>query len=73
MTYQTVIGDLSRYWTVRPLESLADLDKRTPPAMLLTEAFGPAEGGLIFRSGLEASSVVERNIVAYRPELSNAD
>jgi len=72
MTYQTVVGDLSRYWTVRPLESLADLDKQLPPAQLLNEAFGAAEGGLIFRSGLEAISIVERNIVDYRPELSNA-
>ena len=73
MTYQTLIGDLSRYWTVRPLESLADLDKQLPPAQLLNDAFGAAEGGLIFRSGFEAISVVERNIVVYRPELSNVD
>jgi len=73
MTFQTVVGDLMRYWTVRPLESIADLDKHLPAAQLLNEAFGPAEGGLIFRSGLEAISVVERNIVVYRPELSNAD
>jgi len=72
ITYQTVVGDLMRYWTVRPLESLADLDKHLPAAQLLNEAFGPAEGGLIFRSGLEAISAVERNIVVYRPELSNA-
>ncbi len=72
MTYQTVIGDLSRYWTVRPLELLADLDKQLPPSQLLNEAFGAAEGGLIFRSGLEAISIVDRNIVDYRPELSNA-
>lgn len=72
ITYQTVVGDLMRYWTVRPLASLADLDKHLPAAQLLNEAFGPAEGGLIFRSGLEAISVVERNVVVYRPELSNA-
>lgn len=71
-TYQTVVGDLNRYWTVRPLESLADLDKHLPAAQLLNEAFGAAEGGLIFRSGLEAISLVERNILDYRPELSNA-
>jgi hypothetical protein len=73
ITYQTVVGDLLRYWTVRPLESLVELDKQLPGAQLLNEAFGPAEGGLIFRSGLEAISGVERNIVAYRPELSNVD
>jgi hypothetical protein len=73
MTYQTVVGNLLRYWTVRPLESMADLDKQLPAPELLNEAFGAAEGGLIFRSGLEAIAVVERNIVGYRPELSNAD
>ena len=73
VTYQTVVGDLSRYWTVRPLESLAELDSQLPPTQLLNEAFGAAEGGLIFRSGQDAISLVERNIVAYRPELSNAD
>jgi len=73
ITYQTVVGDLSRYWTVRPLESLADLDKQLPPSQLLNEAFGADEGGLILRSGLDAMSVVERNIVDYRAELSNVD
>jgi len=73
MTYQTVVGDLSRYWTVRPLESMADLDKMLPSAQLLVEAFGASEGGLIFRSGLEAMSSVDRSIVVYRPELSNID
>jgi hypothetical protein len=71
VSYQTILGDLSQYWTIRPLESLADLDRQLPPGELLNQAFGPAEGGLIFRSGLEAMAAVERQIVAYHPELSN--
>jgi hypothetical protein len=71
ISYQTILGDLSQYWTIRPLESLAELDRQLPPAELLNQAFGPAEGGLIFRSGLDAMAGVERRIVAYRPELSN--
>ena len=71
MSYQTIFGDLSQYWTVRPLESMADLDRQLPAAELLTQAFGPAEGGLIFRTGLEAMARVEREMVVYRPELSN--
>jgi hypothetical protein len=73
VTFQTVIGDLLRYWTVRPLTSLSDLDQHLPATQLLIDAFGAAEGGLIFRSGLDAIASVERNIVAYRPELSNID
>jgi hypothetical protein len=73
VTFQTVIGDLLRYWTVRPLASLSDLDAQVPPAQLLIDAFGAAEGGLIFRSGVDAVASVERNIVVYRPELSNID
>ena len=71
LTYQTVLGDLSTYWTVRPLEDLSDLDAQRQPADLLTEAFGPAEGGLVFRAGLEAIEQVERELLIYRPELSN--
>ncbi len=41
-------------------------------AVLLNEAFGAAEGGLIFRSGLQAIEQVERNIVSLLPDLSNA-
>jgi hypothetical protein len=41
------------------------------PEELLTKAFGAAEGGLIFRSGLEALEDAERQIVLYREDLSN--
>lgn len=71
VTYETAIGELGRYWTVRPIAGLADLDRQTPAAQLLNEAFGAAEGGLIFRSGLEAIERVERNVVVHLPELSH--
>ena len=70
-TLQILIGDPQLYWTVRPLESLDLLDSQLQPAALLDKAFGPAEGGLIFRSGLEAIDHVERTITMYREDLSN--
>ena len=71
VAYQTLIGDLRTYWTVRPIRSLADLDQQLPPGELLTKAFGAAEGGLISRSGTEALEQVERSIMLLRPDLSN--
>lgn len=71
VTYQTILGDLSQYWTVRPLEDIADLDQQRTPQELLDRAFGPAEGGLIFRNGLDAIEKVQRNIVLYRGDMSN--
>jgi hypothetical protein len=71
VVYQTLIGDLRRLWTVRPIHSLADLDRQLPPGELLTKAFGAAEGGLISRTGTEALETVERSINLLRPDLSN--
>lgn len=71
VAYQTMVGDLRTYWTVRPIRSLADLDQQLAPADLLTKAFGAAEGGLISRSGTEALEHAERSIMLLRPDLSN--
>jgi hypothetical protein len=71
ITYQTLIGDLSQYWTVRPLADLADLDRQTPPPELLNQAFGAGEGGLIYRNGLEAIELARREVVALHRDLSN--
>ncbi len=71
-TLQSLIGDLRLYWTVRPLRALADLDRQSLPADLLNRAFGPGEGGLVFRSGMEAMEGAERSLVMLRPDLSNA-
>ena len=69
--YQTLLGDMREYRVVRPQRGLEDLDHQLQPAELLDKAFGPAEGGLVFRAGQEAALHLERRIVAYRPELSN--
>ena len=71
VAFQTLVGDLAQYWTVRPLQNLGELDRQALPADLLNQAFGAAEGGLIFRSGLEAIDDVRREIVLYREDLSN--
>jgi hypothetical protein len=71
ISFQTLMGDLGTYWTVRPLADLSELDRQLPPAELLNQAFGAAEGGLIFRSGLEAIEQVQRSALIYRPDLSN--
>jgi hypothetical protein len=71
MCYQVMVGTLSEYWTARPLEDLSELDDQLPPAELLDQAFGAAEGGLIYRTGLEAIEEVKRQIVVYRQDLSN--
>ena len=42
-----------------------------PTPELLNKAFGTAEGGLIWRSGTEAIEQVQRQIMAFREDLSN--
>jgi hypothetical protein len=71
VAYQTVVGELAQYWTVRPLQDLGELDRQMQPADLLIKAFGAAEGGLIFRTGLGAIEQVRREIAFYREDLSN--
>lgn len=70
-TNQAAIGNLAEYWTVRPARDMAELDTQRGPDELLSMAFGPGEGGLIFRNGIEAIDQIQREIVMYRPELSN--
>jgi len=71
IAYQVMVGILAEYWTARPLEDLGELDEQLPPAELLNQAFGAAEGGLIYRTGLEAIEEVKRQIVVYRQDLSH--
>jgi len=71
VAYQTMLGDMGQYWTVRPLRALADLDEQLPPPELLNRAFGAAEGSLLWRTGSEAIEHARREVVRYRPELSN--
>ncbi len=71
LVLQTLVGNLREYRIVRPLGELRELDAQAAPQDLLLKAFGPAEGGLLFRNGLEAIEHVERRIVAHRADLSN--
>jgi len=73
IAWQAVIGELGQYVALRPIDSLAELDQHKSPADLLSEAFGPAEGGLIYRSGLDAIESAERDILILRPDLSNQE
>jgi hypothetical protein len=71
VSHQAMIGNLAEYWTVRPAREMRDLDTQRGPDDLLGQAFGAAEGGLIFRNGVEAIEQIQRSIAMYRPELSN--
>jgi hypothetical protein len=73
LTFQTVVGNLTEYWTVRPVTDLSELDDQRTPQDLLIQAFGPAEGGLIYRSGLDAMTRLQRSILTYRPDMSNPE
>jgi hypothetical protein len=71
ITRQIVVGNTAEYVAIRPLRELGDLDAQRTPDQLLTQAFGPSEGGLIFRNGSEAIEGIERELVGLREELSN--
>jgi len=71
ITRQVVVGNFAEYSLIRPLAELGDLDAQRPPQQLLIDAFGPSEGGLIFRSGGDAIESTERALVAYVEDLSN--
>lgn len=68
---QVVFGRMGSYWTLRPLRGLGELDRQLPATELLNQAFGHAEGGLLWRSGNEAIEEARREVVVYHPELSN--
>ena len=71
ITRQTVVGNVAEYAAIRPLRELGEIDAQRTPDQLLTQAFGPDEGGRIFRSGGEAIVEITREIVVYRADLSN--
>lgn len=71
LAYQVMFGPMGAYWTVRPLRDLAELDRQLPAPELLNQAFGHAEGGLLWRSGSEAIEEARREVVQLLPELSH--
>ncbi len=68
---QALTGDMLAYWLVRPLNSLADLDRQSIGRDLLIKAYGQNEGDRIFRTGMEATDQLQREITLYREDLSN--
>lgn len=70
LTYQNYFGNLAEYWAARPLTELGELDGQLMGSLLLEKAFGPAEGGLLWRAGTEAVEFAHRELLVYRPELS---
>ena len=69
--FQTLAGDGMQYAIATPLRELADLDAQLQAPELLNQAFGVAEGGLIFRSGREAIRELQTSISVLREDLSN--
>ena len=70
LAYQTVIGDLRTYWTVRPIQRVEELDRVLPPKELLVRAFGAGDGDRIYRKGIDALQHAERQMTVLRPDLS---
>ena len=68
--YQTVIGDLRTYWTVRPIQRVEELDQVLPPKELLVRAFGVDDGDRLYRKGIDALQRAERQMTVLRPDLS---
>ena len=69
--WQPLIGDLRTIGVSRPVFALSELDEVLPVPDLLVKAFGAAEGGLIYRSGMEALEQIESELALARPDLSN--
>ncbi len=70
-TWQALVGDLRTLGSVRSVARLEELDAALPPGDLLVQAFGAAEGGLIYRAGLEAIEDIRAELCVPRPELSH--
>jgi hypothetical protein len=68
--YQPVIGNMRQIGSVRSIFDLAQLDQVLPLRQLLNEAFGAAEGGVIYRTGMEAVEEMRTRLLRVRPELS---
>lgn len=70
-SWQRYFGEMATYYSVRPLASFADIDAQRMAPDLLDQAFGPAEGGLIWRAGMDAIQQARRQLLVYVPELSH--
>jgi hypothetical protein len=68
--YQPMIGDMREMIAVRPVYELAELDQVVPVEELLNQAFGSAEGGLIFRAAMEGVEQLTSELLLMRRDLS---
>ncbi|MBW2695404.1 MAG: hypothetical protein JRE70_02955 [Deltaproteobacteria bacterium] len=68
--WQPLIGDLRALYAVRPVRAWSELNEVGPLDDLLNQAFGAAEGGLIFRAAGEGLESLTSELVVLRPELS---
>jgi hypothetical protein len=68
--YQPVIGNMRQIGSVRPIFELSQLDEVLPLSQLLSEAFGAAEGGVIYRTGMESIEEMRTRLLRVRPELT---
>lgn len=70
-TTQLLVGDLHQYGVVSPIDDPGELDAQRRVPDLLNGAFGPDEGGLIWRAGRDAIAAAYTDIWMYRADLSN--
>lgn len=68
--YQPLIGNLREFVAFRPIYDLTELDQALPVEQLLNQAFGPAEGGLIFRGAMEGIESLQSELLTPRWDLS---
>jgi hypothetical protein len=69
-TWQPLIGDMRALHAVRPVRAFADLDQIGPIDELLVQAFGPAEGGLVYRAAGEGLESLTSQLMVLRADLS---
>jgi hypothetical protein len=69
--WQPLIGEMRTLIAVRPVYELRELDEVLQVPDLLDKAFGAAEGGLIYRSGMLALENLESELALVRPDLSH--
>jgi hypothetical protein len=67
---QPLIGDMRRLYAVRSIFDWKELDTATPIEQLLNQAFGIAEGGLVFRAAGEGLESLTSELLVRRQDLS---
>lgn len=68
---QTVVGDITQYGIVSPIDDPSVLDNRRQPQELLVAAFGEDEAEKIFQPASAQIEEIITSLSVYRPDLSN--